>query len=220
MNINYGTLGNVKITGVNAEHQFQEMTSVLRIVSFLGKDSPFIFIDVGAHIGTYSLLAKFFPNGHFFAFEPIQENYEQLVANIALNNLTNVVCVNKAVGAQNGFANIYYCPNHSGLHTMATVPLRFKGGESREVEVVSLDSYFADLPSNTKLFLKMDTEGYENEVLRGAGSLRFEAILTEYNKVNLKQCEEDPAELFRLLGGYTIEGQYDHENLLFIKGKK
>src|SRR5215469_1379591 len=61
--------------------------------------SGFNVVDVGAHIGYYSLLFSRLvgPTGHVIAFEPVPKNFEFLSENLELNTCTNVEPINRAV---------------------------------------------------------------------------------------------------------------------------
>lgn len=109
--------------------------------------------DVGAHQGVYSLYLarRVGAAGRVVAFEPIRRNTEIAERNVELNGLENVEVVTAAVGARPGRARL-------NLDSTAIAP---DGSES--VEVIALDDR-AERPA----LLKIDVEGYEAEVLRGA----------------------------------------------------
>jgi len=130
------------------------------------------FVDVGAHIGYYSLLSsrKVGPTGRVFAFEPDPRNYALLTANISANNCTNVVSVQKAVADYTGKGRLFLSTSsvsHS-LYKDNSVPI----SSIIEVDVVSLDDYFRQLgwPSVVNV-IKMDIEGAEIPALRGMKEL-------------------------------------------------
>ncbi len=62
-----------------------------------------LIIDIGAHIGMFSILAgKFAPKGRVYSFEPSVDNFTLLKENVELNKLGNVVLINKAVAKESG----------------------------------------------------------------------------------------------------------------------
>lgn len=68
-----------------------------------------VTLDVGAHIGFYSLLAAHAnPEGKVYAFEPMPFTYSRLQRNISSNRLANIVAVNSAVGDIDGCAEFYH----------------------------------------------------------------------------------------------------------------
>jgi FkbM family methyltransferase len=141
-----------------------------------------VVVEVGANIGTHTqAFAQLVgPRGRVHAFEPQRIVFQTLCANMALNSIENVECHHAAVGAEDGFVQVpdirYDVPtNFGGLDVR-----QFKSG--RKVRLVRLDS-FLDLPRLG--FLKVDVEGMELEVIRGARELigRHKPVLyVENNK--------------------------------------
>jgi FkbM family methyltransferase len=121
-------------------------------------------IDVGANVGTVTLplARRTQPCGKVYAFEPQRVIFQHLCANIVLNGLVNVDARPAAVGASAGITNVPL------LDT--TVPANFGGvalsgnSDSEQVAVVTID----ELKLNRCALIKIDVEGMEAEVLRGA----------------------------------------------------
>jgi FkbM family methyltransferase len=125
------------------------------------------FIDIGAHIGTYTLrIAKLFPNCQIIAFEPFIENYYPLSCSIKLNNLTNVISYPIALGNSEGYTDLYINPKNPGGHSIKKInPI--KGNlmkRSVKVKIKKLDSF---APFNEPVLIKVDVEGAEEDVLKG-----------------------------------------------------
>jgi FkbM family methyltransferase len=129
------------------------------------------FVDVGANIGLHCLVAahKVGASGRVLALEPQRLVYERLKANIVLNGLSQVTALNIAVGVTESELTLYQLSDaNDGLATLAlTADERSSSHET--VHVVRLDSLinsvFGDaLPD----VIKIDVEGAELEVLRGA----------------------------------------------------
>jgi FkbM family methyltransferase len=149
------------------------------------------FVDVGANVGGYSVRAASW-DMKVYAFEPNPDNLALLRRNIEINRV-EVEVLPFAIGARAGRARL--APN---------------GGVSRivkedgiEVEMRTLDSF--DLPAAD--LLKVDVEGYELEVFRGATK-----TLEKYHPVIMIEMHhwigaESEAEIFQiLLGlGYRLE---------------
>ncbi|RZK76849.1 MAG: FkbM family methyltransferase [Pedobacter sp.] len=151
-----GVTGNI-YTGL---HEFYDMGFLLH---FLREGD--LFYDVGANVGSYTLLAAGICKAHVVAFEPISETFEILSKNIKLNNLDKlVVTENKGVGDKIDeffFSTDSDTTNHvlnSSDHT----------GYMAKVPVINLDSYHQ---SNYPSLIKIDVEGYEAQVLYGASQL-------------------------------------------------
>ncbi len=124
------------------------------------------FLDVGANIGTYTLvLAACEPKLKVTAFEPNPKAYGLLRANVRLNGLSSVTCEQAAVSDHEGVAVLYLCASDMS----ASLEPDFETTTARDtVTLTSLDSYLAlhDLPG--PLLLKVDVEGHESVFFRGA----------------------------------------------------
>lgn len=120
-----------------------------------------IFYDVGANVGFYSLLAarQVGAQGHVYAFEPLPRNIEYLDRHIHLNKCTNVTIVPCAVINYVGRARFK-------LLDSSTSHLSEEG--ELEVETITLDDFVFHRYSPSPKIIKVDVEGAEIEVLRGA----------------------------------------------------
>lgn len=120
------------------------------------------FVDVGACLGYYSLLADSL-GASVKAFEPSTENYEVLKKNLELNNV-KIDLYKKAVSDKNGKAKLY----DLDLNSYGERSLEEKEGcKSEEVETVRLDEVLKEAPD----WIKIDTERTERKVLEGMGEL-------------------------------------------------
>lgn len=120
-----------------------------------------VVFDCGANSGYTSVFFSkvIGTKGTVYAFEPHPLNLEAIYKNIELNNVGNISVVNAAVGSSKGELFLSRHPN--GCVT-ATDKDTFK------VEVVKLDDF---LPQALPTFIKIDVEGFELEVLRGAKNI-------------------------------------------------
>ena len=119
-----------------------------------------VVVEVGAHIGSHTVpISRLVgPWGRVYAFEPQRKMYRELHHNLALNGVTNVVPLRYAIGS--GEARIIEMnPSRPGNEGGTSVG---SGGDRAELR--SLDSFGFERVS----VLKIDVEGYENEVLAGA----------------------------------------------------
>jgi FkbM family methyltransferase len=127
-----------------------------------------VFADVGANLGLYTLWAARIvgPSGRVHAFEPVPDVRERLARNVALNGFDNVRITGAGVGAEPGRVTLYRQPGASGL-TSRYMPGQ---GPAIEVPVTTLDAEF--LPADrSPALVKIDVEGMELDVLRGARRL-------------------------------------------------
>lgn len=146
-----------------------------------------IAIDVGANIGWYTVLLSRLsePGAKIFAFEPDPATYRLLCGNLLANSATGVTALNLALGETSGTAVLHrYKASNNGRHTLSTGS--DGGGGACQVNVETLDAFCASraLESTRVRFLKIDVEGFEYYVLRGATNLlqRCDCILLEFNR--------------------------------------
>lgn len=124
-----------------------------------------VVYDIGANVGYFSLLAAELVGSHgqVYAFEPLPRNIAFLRQHIALNQLTNVAVVEAAVSDQNGSAAFDLGASSAMGH------IADQG--AMQVDLVRLDDLLADHQILPPDFIKIDVEGTEDAVLRGAQSL-------------------------------------------------
>jgi len=118
-----------------------------------------IIADIGAHQGYFSLLASQWigSEGMVHSFECLPENVDVFRKNIELNLAKNIILIGSAVGACCG--SVYIAKDSSGVVSDLSSSVL-------SVEMVSLDSYFSG--KRKPDLIKIDVEGYEYEVLKGA----------------------------------------------------
>ena len=130
-----------------------------------------VCLDVGANEGDYSrALAEHLPGASIHAFEPVERTCEELRETLAG---TGVTVHGVALGAQRGSADMHVIEGHSqlaSLHPLLSHPSRPESSVE-VVEVTTLDEWAAanDIPRIA--LLKIDVEGAELEVLRGASRM-------------------------------------------------
>jgi FkbM family methyltransferase len=139
------------------------------------------FVDVGANIGYFSLLAARILGGEgkVIAFEPIPRLIEQASRSAGASEVRTIRFVGAACGAQGGMATIAIDRHDIGTSSLAVTR---PSTEAIEVEVVTLDDALRDEPRVDAI--KIDVEGWELDVLRGATAvLRRHApvLIVEYS---------------------------------------
>jgi len=124
-----------------------------------------IIVDVGAYIGTFTVKAakKVCTTGLVVAFEPHPDNFKFLLENIKLNQLKNVIPLNAALWSSRGTIRLYLGP-HSGTHSAVL----FHTDQWIEVPTQTLDNVVRELSLSRVDFIKIDAEGAELEILKGA----------------------------------------------------
>ncbi len=155
------------------------------------------FVDVGAHVGMYTVAAARSTSGRVLAFEPNPSARAQLAENLTLNGCRNVLVVPKAVGAAPGRAQLHVPatpdPSFSSLDAG-----RFAEGEPIDVEVTTVDAE-VEAAGLAPSVVKIDVEGGELAVVGG-----MRRTLEQHRPVLLVEVNEASArELARALDGYS-----------------
>ena len=174
-----------------------EQDSIFKFFNRVPVDKDVNIVDIGAQTGLYTLYSKFLPKAVFHAFEPFKKSYDLLNENIELNSITNVKTYNTALSNTEGVATLNTCKSHNGFHTMGSNPLRFKDVESIDVKQTTLDSL--NIPVD---FIKIDTEGWEYNILMGARETikkHHPVIQMEWNVTNMAQCGITQTQVFNLM---------------------
>jgi FkbM family methyltransferase len=131
-----------------------------------------VFIDVGAHVGFHSLVARQLigPEGLVIAVEPQPYNASKILANWGVNDFTNIKLIVAAASNCDGWVEL----NDQVSSDRSVLTLREHGGKNEaqrfEVPSLRLDSIFQRHNITCAKLLKIDVEGYESEVISGLGN--------------------------------------------------
>jgi len=143
-----------------------------------------VVIDVGGHIGLFSIYAsQFCTDGKIFCYEPIKENFDLLTKNIELNRLQNVYPFNTAVSKSVDDITIYLNDDEAG-HSMFLETANYRKAKS-----TTLPKIFSDNNIDKCNFLKLDCEGAEYEIIDTTPSKYFDKIdkmIIEYHMADTK----------------------------------
>jgi FkbM family methyltransferase len=128
------------------------------------------FVDVGANLGIYALAASKIvgPSGRVIAFEPSQQTFFLLNGNVAMNNSTNVQIYPAAISDKAGEALLYHGAD-PGQNSLGRDPALEPEGE--QVMTESLDNALSAASVERVDLIKMDVEGAEELVVRGANKV-------------------------------------------------
>lgn len=128
------------------------------------------FIDIGAHIGYYSLLcASASPDCRIISLEPEPENFQILQKNISANNMKNISAYNIAVSDKTSKADFFIGPSgNSGDNRFFSDDFRVNDQERKKinVECVKLDELLIENMMKPDM-IKMDIQGGEMLALKG-----------------------------------------------------
>ena len=167
-----------RIASFRAHTFFSKEIDTLEWIEKYG-DKNKIFFDVGANMGVYSLFYAATFKSKVYSFEPSFRNLDLLAKNIVLNNLANYISViSNPVFDRETFNNFSQSKNIAGLAeaTFAKKKEREENefsrfdekGSSYNTLSVSLDKLFEDKLIQKPSLIKIDVDGNEIEVIKGA----------------------------------------------------
>ena len=216
------------------------------IRKYIGKTlrSEDVFIDVGANVGYYTMIASQIvgPKGKVYAFEPEASNFDRLTRHIRINRFSNVYAYHGAVGAKPGRTKLYLNPLNEGGHSFHKHRRFFDSGRSisieagvkkfpdfkfeEEVEVVPLSSFVKDKKIQRINLLKIDVEGAQMEVIKGMLEIlnkqKVAGIICELNKSDsdlIKMLNEREYRIYRCTNDgdpELLRGDVKPGNYLFL----
>lgn len=162
-----------------------------------------IVIDIGTNVGEVLMnFAKLVGNGGaVYGFEPDTINYNRCVENLNLNNFKNIYLEKLGLGHTKGkFKLIVNTPsNRGGNRIVSTINT---DNNLEEIDIITLDEYIENKQIHSINLIKIDVEGFELNVLKGAvNTLRkFKPILfIEVDNNNLREQGASAKELIMFL---------------------
>jgi FkbM family methyltransferase len=176
-----------------------EIYGIRRQERFKFDDKPLYIIDIGAHIGIYTIkMALENPHSLIYSIEPEEKNFKKLRKNLRINKIKNVVPLRLALSNKEGYINLYIDEFGSGQHSL------FKKTKYYEkIRVTTLDKLIRRLNLKSISLIKIDTEGAEYYILLGGiKSLKIfkPNLIIETHPWNDKGCNERIVRLLRKIG--------------------
>lgn len=158
------------------------------------QNEKMVFFDVGANVGEYSsLLMRHFPNAIIHSFEPNHSTFRLLEDKLNYND--NIRLNNNALGSIENASTIYYyqkdhLTGHASIYKEVFSEVH---GDlniiSQDIPMTTLDQYCKKNEFDRIHWLKIDTEGHELEILKGARSMisegKIDYIQFEFNEMNI-----------------------------------
>jgi FkbM family methyltransferase len=164
-----------------------------------------VFVDVGANIGYFSLLASRLvgATGSVLAFEPERGNYELLEANCRLNQCGNIRCFMAALGEENASGTLYLNELNRGDHSIYPAE---QGRDSQDISIVNGSKLISSMYPRVN-FIKIDTQGAECDVIRGlqpliAASFPDLIMIIEFSPMHLRSAGSSGRILLDLVAGF------------------
>lgn len=160
-------------------------------------------IDVGANIGLISMRSAIrAKNGAVYSFEPYGKTYERLEYHRKLNDFRNIFTYNIGLGSTD--EEVAFDTDFQGNPGMFRVN-RHAAAETTRIKVMTLDKFVSENRLQQINAIKIDVEGYETEVLKGAGKVLSEfkpLLFVELDDNNLKDQGSSAKELIGLITSY------------------
>lgn len=192
-----------------------------RARDFIKNDS--IIIDAGANVGVFSVFAgSLANNGQVFAFEPVLKTYQTLAKNI--KERRNIIAIHSALGSKFGTTDIIIHDKLSGWNYLAdsekNLTTKPSNSFKRELTAVTTIDKFVESRNLPRVdFIKIDTEGYEKQIIEGAAETikKFKPVLV-LSAYHLKDDKNTiPALVTSINSAYTYELSCRDEEVFIFK---
>ena len=174
-----------------------------RILPHLKKGD--VVIDAGGLVGDHTITyaRAVGQNGKVYAFEPSADSFKCLQYN--MRDFANTICLQVGLGSEPKRVDMILVEGNEGMNYMAS-------GDS--VEIVTLDSMSLDRVN----FIKIDVEGYELDILKGATETikKFKPkMLIEINQMALERMNLKREDIFQFLDehGYAYANIYPNQSI-------
>lgn len=168
-------LGETGLTG-NLYAGFMEYEDMIFLLHALQPTET--FVDVGANIGAFTILASKVVKAKSIAFEPLPETVDRLIDQIHINRIESIVDIrNMGVGDKQG--SLFFTNNNDTINKVSL------SGNTENTTMVRVSTLDNELDTKDHYFLKIDVEGFEYNVIKGAEGLlstnNVSAIIIELN---------------------------------------
>lgn len=217
------SLAGMNVGGGSGTESSGEQSALELINQRLKGTKDLIIFDVGANVGNYSNLLNtvFGDKATIFSFEPSKKTFASLISNTS--NLSNVKPFNFGLGDEDSQITLFTNADESGMASVYRRNLEHFGIEmnkTEEIEIRTIDTFCSENNIEHIHLLKLDVEGHEIKVLKGASSL-LKAGNIDYIQFEFGGCNIDSRTYFQdffylLKDNYTIyrivkDGLYEVE---------
>lgn len=187
------------------EYEEKNRSRTVEVLKSLGPNP--IYFDIGSNIGLFStMVAKQFPKSQVYAFDPDPVCYLALSETKIFNRLENLHLMPVGLGERTGLLEFYFDPLNHGGHSFDETNIQ-SGGKPIRSSLYSfrLDELMEKVDSPKVDLMKVDVQGFEWQVLRGAQN-----TILKHRPVMLVECEHKYAvtagdTIKQLFSGYTCE---------------
>ena len=154
-------------------------------------------LEIGSNIGTHSVpISKIIGDrGELHCFEPQTYIFQLLNGNLAINGVTNAYTFRQALGMQNGIVQLKPTSYESGTnHGAYFLPNNVVESNGIKTQITTVDTYIRTMSIDGLKLIKIDVEGMEEQVLRGAKvaieNLRPYLFMENYYWLNERMCQK------------------------------
>lgn len=205
----YAEKGDAGIVG-NIYYQLMDYEESMFVINELNEND--LFVDIGANVGHFTLLAAGGANAKVIAIEPIKKTFLKLEKNVDLNKLNERVKLFN-IGLSDTVGTLHFIDNMNVMNKVS----KHINENTTEVEVTTLDILLKD---RNPTLIKIDVEGFEYFVLKGAKkvlikpSLKF--LMIEFNNSG-KSFDISDDKVFNFILEYGfVPVKYDVRNLKLL----
>lgn len=180
-------------------------------------EPPATFVDVGANWGYFTLLSSKLvgSEGRVISIEPDPRVFPVLEQNVALNDLTNVECLQQAASDGPGTVTLYGYDESTDNWGRSSISPGRESDVAFEVQAVSLDELLQ--PVGRIDVMKMDIEGAEAKAVPGCESLlhaaRIGVLLLEFHPQEIERLGQAVDSLTEILGAHGYRGHVIDDSL-------
>jgi FkbM family methyltransferase len=174
----------------------------MKLVQLVLQDGG-VFFDIGANIGSYTLLASEQHKAAVVAFEPHPDTFQLLSKNVQLNHRQNVTLLNVALGE---YERVAWLTDQRGGATNHFA--RYQGDRTIAVRCQRADAICSERQIVPQV-VKLDVEGFEYDVLTGFGSYlqTIELLLIEMNGLSDRRSHGQVS-IDHLLRAHGLKGPF------------
>lgn len=194
LNLAYNSIGVLKYVDSETSGEAYVMNTIVGMHLDFSNERKLVIFDVGANTGSYTRqLAEIYPQVAIYCFEPNPATYKSLKNNV--KSLDNVEALNIGLGSQRGNLSIYTYESeleseHASMYKGVLSDLHLSENLiEKQVAIETINEFCKEKNIGKIDFLKIDTEGFEFEVLKGAASMLAEGnipvIQFEFNEMNI-----------------------------------
>jgi FkbM family methyltransferase len=207
--IKFYAKGQITLSLFNNEFENNETSIFQKIIQ-----RDMVVVDAGANIGLYSLIASKLigEKGKVFSFEPSKETFARLCSNIELNNVTNITPLNIGLGDKIDEKLVLLQDDGLGDATRYLLPQNqapsdifdeVSKSNVEEIIIDTLDNCLNKFNIQSIDFLKIDTEGFEYYILKGATNILKNSpnivILMECTPTGTARANTNQDEVFKII---------------------